>query len=59
MYIGLFSKLHNFVSSHFTANNMAIVGLGIEHDHLMAFAKKCVGRSGTGAPTEQAIYYGG
>lgn len=59
--------LHQFVSSHFTGPNMAVVGVGVDHDLLVKYAQQnisastmSIGSSASGAVAKKAAkYYGG
>lgn len=51
-------QLQHYVHSLFKTNRTAVVGVGIEHECLLAFAKNLEIESGEG-PQQQSIYYGG
>lgn len=53
------SVLQAFTSQHFSAANMAVVGLGVDHDQLLAYAKQ-IKPVGTASPAASpSPYHGG
>ncbi|XP_064626076.1 cytochrome b-c1 complex subunit 2, mitochondrial-like [Lineus longissimus] len=52
-------QIADYVNNHYTAGRMALVGIGIEHDDLLHYAKHFNPTSGPGVPTAPAKFSGG
>lgn len=59
--IGSFSPdmLKSFVSEHYTSGNLALVGLGVDHGDLLAYAKKVLHNAGATPARTPAKYHSG
>lgn len=51
--------LHEFVSNFYTVDRMAVVGLGVDHDHLVQLFSNCKPSPSSGISTPKAKYSGG
>ena len=55
--------LKEFVGQHFVTANMAVVGLGVDHDHLIHLLQHKLGlpksSQGQAAQPAKSVYYGG
>jgi ubiquinol-cytochrome c reductase core subunit 2 len=52
-------QIAEYVNNHYTTGRMALVGMGIEHDDLLHYAKQFNPASGPGVPTAPAKFSGG
>lgn len=59
--VGRFSgeMLHSFVNNFFTSDNMAVVGIGVDHDHLVNLAKTHIAAGSSQSTIAPSKYHGG
>ncbi|GAB1608527.1 cytochrome b-c1 complex subunit 2, mitochondrial-like isoform X2 [Argonauta hians] len=51
--------MHKYVSDHFTADRMAVVGVGVDHNHLESLISQFQCHPSSGVPESLAKYCGG